>query len=61
MNIAYIIICHKNFEQIMRLVNVLQHKNAYFFIHIDKKVNACSFCSSIEKTQSENIFIVQKE
>ncbi len=37
MNIAYLILAHKNPTQLIRLINTLNCENAYFFIHIDKK------------------------
>ncbi len=37
MKIAYIILVHKNPEQLMRLVSRLNSSEASFFIHIDKK------------------------
>jgi hypothetical protein len=33
---AYVIICHKNPEQINLLINTLNHKNVDFFLHVDK-------------------------
>lgn len=40
MKIAYLVICHKNPEQVNNLINkLLQDKDAFVFIHIDKKSN----------------------
>ncbi|MDN3585391.1 beta-1,6-N-acetylglucosaminyltransferase [Pedobacter aquatilis] len=38
MRIAHIIMAHKNPKQLLRLIKSLEHPNADFFIHIDKKV-----------------------
>lgn len=55
MKIAYIMLCHKNPEQINRFINSLQHQDNDFYIHIDVK-------SSIENKliSSDNIFILNK-
>jgi hypothetical protein len=37
MKIAYLIIAHKNINQLARLINSLSHKNVSFFLHIDAK------------------------
>ncbi len=37
MKIAYLIMTHKNPIQLNRLINVLNYKNADFYVHIDKK------------------------
>ena len=38
MNISYIIIAHKNHDQLVRLVNKLDHEGVAFFIHIARNV-----------------------
>lgn len=55
MRIAYIMLCHKNPEQINRFINSLQYQGNDFYIHIDIK-------SSIEDKliASDNIFILKK-
>ena len=39
MDIAYIILAHKNPEQLVRLILRLNQKNTSFFVHIDKKTD----------------------
>ena len=39
MKIAYLILCHKNSEQINQLILSLDYKDIDFYIHIDKKSN----------------------
>lgn len=39
MNIAYCISAYKDAKQLSRLIDALNTKTSYFFIHIDKKVN----------------------
>lgn len=39
MKIAYLLLCHKNPEQIRMLLNQLNDSNVEFFMHIDKKSN----------------------
>ncbi|MHA6532596.1 hypothetical protein [Paenibacillus sp. BAC0078] len=34
---AYVILCHKNPEQINLLLNVLTDEHAEFFLHVDQK------------------------
>ena len=36
---AYMILCHKNPEQVNKLINVLDNRSVDFFIHIDKKID----------------------
>jgi len=49
MKIAYIIIAHKNPQQLLRLVKRLNHADSYFFIHIDVNADPSVF-SSIESS-----------
>ncbi len=39
MRIAYIIIVHKNFEQVLRLINRLNTHGTTFIVHIDKRAD----------------------
>ena len=39
MKIAYIVLCHKNVQQINKLLDLLYDEESAFFIHIDKKAN----------------------
>ncbi len=43
MNKAYIILAHKQPEQLMRLINSLDDNHSTFFVHLDKKVNVSQF------------------
>lgn len=52
MRIAYLILCHKNPEQVQMLIKKLDNKNTDFYIHIDKKAE--NFLLS----NSGNIFLV---
>lgn len=56
MNIAYIVLCHKNVKQINEMIDLLNDEKNAFFIHIDKK-------SSIEDKlkKADNIFILSPE
>lgn len=44
--IAYLILCHKKFEQINLLIHQLDDGNCDFFVHIDKKSPKYNFNSS---------------
>lgn len=56
MNIAYLISAHTDAPQLARLIGAL-HKEAHFFIHIDKKSDIQPFTSLI---QGENIHFLEK-
>ena len=43
MRIAHLIIAHKNPAQLERLIRALDHHDAYFYIHIDKKTEIAPF------------------
>jgi len=43
MKIAYLILAHKNPQQLSRLINKLESRNTKIFIHIDKKSNIKQF------------------
>lgn len=43
MRIAHLIIAHKNPVQLERLIRALDHHDAYFYIHIDKKTEIAPF------------------
>ena len=43
MRIAHIILAHKNPNQLLRLINRINHRNADIYIHIDKKVDINEF------------------
>lgn len=48
MEINYIILAHKNPDQLKRLVNRLKEPGVNFFIHIDKNVDIAPFLSHFE-------------
>ena len=43
MRVAHLIMAHKNPSQLARLIKKLEHPEADFFIHIDKKVDITAF------------------
>ncbi|GGB87096.1 beta-1,6-N-acetylglucosaminyltransferase [Dyadobacter sediminis] len=43
MKIAHLILAHSQPAQLERLIDSLQHENAYFFIHIDQKATESNF------------------
>lgn len=49
MRIAHIIMAHKNPEQLLRLIQRLQHQNADFYIHVDMKSNIAEFKDILSK------------
>lgn len=55
MKIAYLILAHNTPKHLNRLLASLQHKNANFYIHIDKKSNA-----HIDIAESDNVHFVRK-
>lgn len=56
MKIAYIILCHKNPDQINKMINVLNTPESDFFIHVDKKSSIGSKLIS-----ASNVYILPKE
>lgn len=61
MHLAYIILAHKNPEQLFRLVSRLNHPDDYFFIHIDKKVDIKPFHVVFENSGFNIKFITRRE
>lgn len=43
MKIAHLILAHAEPAQLERLINKLQHEDAYFFVHLDKKADMSKF------------------
>lgn len=39
MRLAYLILAHKNIDQLARMINALAHENVTFFLHIDSKAS----------------------
>lgn len=57
MRLAHLIICHKNAEQVKRLVSQLQHPQADIYIHVDKKVSIIPF---LPIGALQNVYFVHK-
>lgn len=57
MKIAFIVMCHKNFEQINRLFEQLKKFDADIFVHIDKK----SFTLRKKISEDKKIYILPDE
>ncbi|MBE7171074.1 MAG: glycosyl transferase [Williamsia sp.] len=57
MKIAHLILAHKNPQQLLYLIEALQHPQFYFYIHIDKKKDDAPFKSLIRKS---NVFFIEK-
>jgi hypothetical protein len=58
MQVNYIILAHKNPEQLERLVNRLHAENTFFYIHIDKKIDDAPFKNIL--SSYSNIFFLGK-
>jgi len=58
MTFAYLILAHKNPEQLQRLLKNLQSEKVFFFIHIDEKTDEIPFVELF--TGCENIFFCKK-
>ena len=59
MKISYLILAHKNPSQFHRMVDRLNSKNVYFFIHVDKSTDESPFKEPF--LDSENIFFIEDE
>ena len=59
MKIAYLIMAHKNPEQLARLVKTLTYKNEEFFIHIDKKYDVKPFADHLNSLEDPAIHFIQ--
>lgn len=59
MKISYLILGHKNPTQFHRMVDRLNSKNVYFFIHVDKSTDGSPFKEPF--LNSENIFFIEDE
>ena len=56
MKIAHLILAHKNPQQLLHLVEAMQHPAFHFYIHIDKKKDDAPFKALINKS---NVFFVE--
>jgi hypothetical protein len=57
MKLAHLILAHSQPQQLNRLINALQHPDAAFYIHLDRKTDSRPF---LELIQGKNIFFVRK-
>lgn len=57
MKIAHLILAHKNPQQLLFLIEALQHPSFSFYIHIDKKKDEVPFRKLINKS---NVFFIEK-
>ena len=57
MKIAHLILAHKNPQQLLCLIEAMQHPAFHFYIHIDKKQDEASFRSVINM---KNVFFIEK-
>ena len=61
MKIAYIILAHKNSEQLTRLVKKINSTDTSFFIHIDKKTDKETYKRMLESLSDfENVYFVKR-
>ncbi|MEH2419657.1 MAG: beta-1,6-N-acetylglucosaminyltransferase [Nostoc sp.] len=61
MRIAYIILAHNNFNQLVRLISKLNTNDVSFFIHIDKKVDSKTYhqiCTQLNELS--NVFFIRR-
>lgn len=59
MKLAYLILAHKNPEQLKRLIRVLNVPGCFFFIHIDKKSDLRAFEKELNTLHFSNIQLIQ--
>ena len=57
MKLAFLILCHKNSEQINKLMEALSHPNIYFYVHVDRK----SEITQQINTHNSNVTILPEE
>ena len=55
---AYIILAHRNMEQLNRLLDKLNDEHSYFFVHIDAKLSAKEFAAFNDS--SERIKLIER-
>lgn len=56
MDLIYIIIAHKNPDQLKKLILALNTENSYFYIHIDSKVNLREF---LFESRVDNVYYLE--
>ena len=57
--IGFVILAHKNPQQLLRLIQSLFDANFFFFIHIDKRSNPRVFKKIIKNHFPKNIFFIK--
>lgn len=57
MKIAHLILAHAQPDQLDRLIRSLQHPDADFYVHVDRKTPLAPF---LKLQESKNVFLVQK-
>lgn len=61
MKIAFLILAHKNPDQLSLLLKKLQHPNCGIFLHLDKRNNLKGFTSEFDKNNLEISYISQSQ
>src|SRR5579875_2468449 len=56
---AFIILAHKNPEQVARLISSLDDHHSTFFLHLDKKIKSAPFINAV--ADNNNVVIVKNE
>ena len=56
MKFAYLIVAHKNPQQLKRLIERLNTEDAVFFIHIDKKADIAPFKEFLKDVNNNKVF-----
>lgn len=57
---AYIVLAHREPKQLAQLLEVLNHEDDHFFVHIDRKVSIEPFQEEIRKLRIPNIHFIGK-
>lgn len=60
MKLTYLILAHNHPEQLERMIEVLNHKNAEFIIHVDKKSDIKEFLTSKLLTFKNVVFLKKR-
>ncbi|UKJ07493.1 beta-1,6-N-acetylglucosaminyltransferase [Solitalea lacus] len=60
MKAAYLILVHRDFDHLIRIVNSLVHPNVTFFIHVDKKIEFDVDNLSQRMPQNANFFFIEE-
>jgi Core-2/I-Branching enzyme len=61
MTIVYLILCHKNPEQVVRLINRLDDGRAFFVVHVDKRAEERVYnCISRYASNVSNVYFCKR-